>query len=67
MERPTRVFVPFVLFATGFTAIGGFLFGCDAAVISGANFPETKGRSLEDIARMWRRSTTPKEQEKAAA
>src|SRR6185369_3083317 len=33
MSAPIR----FVLFATGVTAIGGFLFGYDTAVINGAN------------------------------
>lgn len=37
MNRPQTNSIAFVLFATGVTAIGGFLFGYDSAVINGAN------------------------------
>lgn len=37
MDAITSSSVRFVLFATGVTAIGGFLFGYDTAVINGAN------------------------------
>jgi len=36
MNNPARSSIRFVLFATGVTAIGGFLFGYDTAVINGA-------------------------------
>ena len=36
MNKNTSSSVRFVLFATGVTAIGGFLFGYDTAVINGA-------------------------------
>ena len=37
MNTPSTTTLRFVLFATGVTAIGGFLFGYDTAVINGAN------------------------------
>jgi SP family arabinose:H+ symporter-like MFS transporter len=37
MDRNASSSIRFVLFATGVTAIGGFLFGYDTAVINGAN------------------------------
>lgn len=37
MKHPQTNSIAFVLFATGVTAIGGFLFGYDSAVINGAN------------------------------
>jgi len=37
MSESTTTSLRFVLFATGATAIGGFLFGYDTAVINGAN------------------------------
>ena len=37
MDRTSSSSIRFVLFATGVTAIGGFLFGYDTAVINGAN------------------------------
>jgi SP family arabinose:H+ symporter-like MFS transporter len=37
MTYPQTNSIAFVLFATGVTAIGGFLFGYDSAVINGAN------------------------------
>jgi SP family arabinose:H+ symporter-like MFS transporter len=37
MSRPAASTLRFVLFASGVTAIGGFLFGYDTAVINGAN------------------------------
>jgi SP family arabinose:H+ symporter-like MFS transporter len=37
MHNPSRTSVRYVLFATAVTAIGGFLFGYDTAVINGAN------------------------------
>ena len=37
MDRTDSASLRFVLFATGVTAIGGFLFGYDTAVINGAN------------------------------
>jgi SP family arabinose:H+ symporter-like MFS transporter len=37
MRNPASSTLRFVLFATGVTAIGGFLFGYDTAVINGAN------------------------------
>lgn len=37
MDRTASASIRFVLFATGVTAIGGFLFGYDTAVINGAN------------------------------
>jgi SP family arabinose:H+ symporter-like MFS transporter len=37
MNDSTRSGLKFVMFATGVTAIGGFLFGYDTAVINGAN------------------------------
>jgi len=36
-SKPTNINIQFVLFATGVTAIGGFLFDYDTAVINGAN------------------------------
>ena len=37
MNQPSASQLRFVIFATGVTAIGGFLFGYDTAVINGAN------------------------------
>jgi SP family arabinose:H+ symporter-like MFS transporter len=42
MNDSRAAMIRFVLFASGVTAIGGFLFGYDTAVINGANFYITK-------------------------
>lgn len=50
MKHVSSFSVRFVLFATGVTAIGGFLLGYDTVRVM---IPETKGRSLEQIEKSW--------------